>query len=144
MAQNREVKAGGGCWKCAQCILCQRWQPIVWFEVGQSSFTYLHVSAEVVGKGQRLPAPQRDEPQNFPGSAKHLSQSPLPGFLWPTTSPASVKEKGKIMCTSMQVRMVPKEKNRGPKTNSCGTPNSTKWYWDDLSTSRLDKLFPFR
>lgn len=37
--------------------------------------------AEVVAGLERLPAPERDEPQEFPASATDFSQRPLPGSL---------------------------------------------------------------
>lgn len=43
--------------------------------------TGLHVRAEVMAALDWLPAPERNEPQEFPASAAHFGQRPLPGPL---------------------------------------------------------------
>lgn len=59
--------------------------------------TGLHVGAEVMAALDWLPAPKRNEPQEFPVSAAHFGQRPLPGPLGPKAARERVHSfKGKV------------------------------------------------
>lgn len=66
-------------WK--DCPALKKWEASAYSISSWLGDTGLHVGAEVMAALDWLPAPKRNEPQEFPASAAHFGQRPLPGPL---------------------------------------------------------------
>lgn len=80
---NSTKEDGEGEQMDSKCVFSvSSWQHLPSVQAGGTvDLLALDVGAEVVTGLDRLPASERDEPQEFPASATNFSERPLPGFL---------------------------------------------------------------